>query len=111
MKKAKNFADLNDEEYFFLLSEEEEINIEKNNYSADISDLAIKSIQMKPNESNEEIFYQYSWRRENVAYYKCVSSKCKGRAKANIEIDVSNKTWKLILFTVLWNKWLNLLNL
>lgn len=50
-------------------------------------DESVKALQVYKDEVSENIhYYKYQWRRDNKrAFYKCVSSKCKGRAGADID--------------------------
>ena len=113
-KETRRLEKFNDEEFFFINSpkskkerqtkkdkiEEEEEEKESEELSLDYNDAAIKSYQSSTNENEEEIFYKYSWRRLNVAYYKCLSANCGCRGKTVIETDHTNKAFKLSSFSV-----------
>jgi len=76
-------------------------NMEKSTSESDeIEDKQIKSIQIHTNEKNQTIFYKFSWRKDNMAYYKCMSRFCKGRAKASLKTDESKFSWIVDKFLV-----------
>lgn len=88
-------------ENYYTDEEEETLKKKPEEEYSNYNDAAIKSIQIHLNENQDEIFYKYSWRNKGVAYYKCLSGKCKGRAKASIFIDDTNKICKLSQLSVI----------
>ena len=74
----------------------------------------LNNLRIHQNQDGKGIYFKYSSRRENIAYYKCWSNKCSGRAKAliilnnneevvdikdfeltqNCSIDYENHSWR-----------------
>jgi len=52
----------------------------------------LKSMKIHKEENSDKTFYyKYHWRKGNIAFYKCLSTKCKGRAASDIESLFENE--------------------
>ena len=95
---------MTDEEYFFVYQEEEDSDFKENeiseNEELEIDESEIKSLQTQKNNKGEIIYFQYSWRKGNMAYYKCLSRSCNGRAKGSLKVNTTKNSWTLEKFEV-----------
>jgi hypothetical protein len=81
-----------------LISSSEEVEV-KSKYSSKedkidvhFDDEGLKSMKVFKDETSEHtIYYKYHWRKGNIAFYRCLSTKCKGRAASDIETLFENE--------------------
>ena len=70
----------------FSDNEEEEI-FEKNKSNPKNEEVLIKTVKIIEKSNGEKSFYNFSWRKNMIAYYICNTEKCKGRAKASLTLE------------------------
>jgi hypothetical protein len=57
-----------------------------------IDDENLKAMKVHKNENSENTYYyKYHWRKGNIAFYRCLSAKCRGRAASVIESLFENE--------------------
>ena len=70
-----------------FFEKDEQSNMDGINESTKMDESAIKAVQIIKKSSGDKFFYNYSWKKKTTAYYTCMSGDCKGRAKAQIQME------------------------